>query len=70
MLHKGPYVRVRNNGIDCQVNHPIYGWIPTTLDENDVLTSVLWNEVNSSGVNIEDYVERDPNEPIIDSEIT
>lgn len=56
MFHRGPYKRVRDNGIDCEVNHPIYGWIPTTLDEKDRLTSAMWHEINSSGVDIEEYV--------------
>ena len=27
---------INNNGwIDCEIEHPIYGWIPYTLDPND-----------------------------------
>lgn len=26
---------LRNGDIDCEINHPEYGWIPITLSEND-----------------------------------
>jgi hypothetical protein len=32
---------IDNNGrIDCEIEHPVYGWIPYTLDPNDTDTTV------------------------------
>ena len=28
--------------IDCEINHPVYGWIPTTASANDAETKVLF----------------------------
>jgi hypothetical protein len=28
-------VRLENGNIDCEFNHPKYGWIPFTADPND-----------------------------------
>ena len=28
--------------IDCEINHPIYGWIPTTASANDAETASLF----------------------------
>lgn len=44
--------------IDCEVNHPAWGWIPTTLSPNDPITSALF-EVASQGV-VADYVPPPP----------
>jgi len=52
MEHRGPYQRVRDNGIDCEVLHPLWGWIPITLDSFDPPTADLWQEVENSGVTI------------------
>lgn len=27
--------RLENGWIDCEINHPVYGWIPFTCDPND-----------------------------------
>ena len=27
--------RTRNAAIDCEINHPVYGWIPFTCDSED-----------------------------------
>lgn len=27
--------RNENNSIDCEINHPIYGWVPFTCDPRD-----------------------------------
>lgn len=37
-----------HGGIDCQVNHPQYGWIPTTLSAEDSVTKDLFFELNNS----------------------
>lgn len=29
-------VFTEDNRIDCEINHPVYGWIPFTADSNDV----------------------------------
>lgn len=36
--------------IDCEINHPIYGWIETTLDPDDAATAALYEEVNKGEV--------------------
>jgi hypothetical protein len=28
--------RISNNRIDCEIDHPVYGWIPFTCDPTDV----------------------------------
>jgi hypothetical protein len=28
-------VRLDNGWIDCEINHPVYGWIPFTCDPDD-----------------------------------
>jgi hypothetical protein len=34
MNYRNP-IYIKNNMIDCEINHPIYGWIPFTCDPND-----------------------------------
>jgi hypothetical protein len=43
--------------IDCEVEHPKYGWIPFTADPNDVEAHgrKLFEQIKSDG-NISDYV--------------
>jgi hypothetical protein len=36
--------------IDCEINHPVYGWIPTTLSADDAETASLFNEVSTGSV--------------------
>ena len=38
-----------NNTIDCDIEHPVYGWIPTTLSPDDEETAELYEEVSTSG---------------------
>lgn len=45
-------------GVDCEINHPVYGWIPTTLSSDDALTSDLLAKVMSEIVPLE-YTESD-----------
>ena len=28
-------VKLDDDRIDCEINHPVYGWIPFTADAND-----------------------------------
>lgn len=44
--------------IDCEVDHPVWGWIPTTLSPHDPITSTLF-EVVSEG-DVADYVPLPP----------
>lgn len=37
----------QNNTIDCEVNHPVYGWIPTTLSPDDAETFDLYEKLKS-----------------------
>lgn len=50
------------NTIDVEINHPEFGWIPCTLDENDADTQDLFAEVQANA-EIEAYVE-----PVISDE--
>ena len=34
MNYRNP-IYTKNGMIDCEINHPIYGWIPFTCDPND-----------------------------------
>lgn len=36
-------------GIDCEVLHPVFGWIETTLSLDDLETAELFNEVKNNG---------------------
>lgn len=42
-------------GIDCEINHPVFGWIPSTLSEDDAETAGLFAQVLAAG-NIAAYV--------------
>ena len=35
MKYRNPVFATANT-IDCEINHPVYGWIPFTADPNDV----------------------------------
>ena len=35
MEYRNPQ-RTAGEAIDCEINHPVYGWIPFTADPNDV----------------------------------
>lgn len=36
MLEFRNAVRLEDGRIDCEINHPRFGWIPFTADPNDV----------------------------------
>ena len=38
-----------NGTIDCDIEHPVYGWIPATLSPDDEETAELYEEVSTSG---------------------
>jgi len=46
------YVLSNNSAIDVEINHAKYGWIPTTLIENDPYTEFnskeLWDDLRST----------------------
>lgn len=42
--------------IDCEIEHPVLGWIPTTLSPEDDATAALYGSVLSGG-NISNYIE-------------
>ena len=48
------YVNSDNSAIDLEINHETYGWVTTTLIENDPYTKfdseALWAEVTSGSV--------------------
>jgi len=44
-----------NGSIDCDIEHPMHGWIPTTLDINDAETAELFGLVNASGT-VAEYI--------------
>lgn len=45
MEHRGPYVYTDDGRIVCEINHPKFGWIPCTIDENDPPTQDIFNDV-------------------------
>ncbi len=38
---------LRNGTIDCEINHPEFGWIPTTLTEDDPVTFELHAKITA-----------------------
>ena len=50
--------------IDCEINHPVYGWIPFTADPNDI--EPLGNEV----FNAAKYIATAYVEPYTDPAVT
>lgn len=36
-----------NGSIDCEINHPDYGWIPCTASPNDPATADIFNKAKS-----------------------
>ena len=34
-LVRGPFVLNENGTIDCEFNHPFFGWLPFTADPDD-----------------------------------
>ena len=48
----------QHNAIDCEINHPVYGWIPFTADPNDVepLGAEVYQAAIDAG-NVAAYVE-------------
>lgn len=55
----------RTGLIDCEINHPVYGWIPFTVDPEDTGAQFdvkeLYDRIIANG-GIEPYVEPDPPE--------
>lgn len=49
--------------IDCEFNHPVYGWIPFTADPNDVEPHGREIFAQASGMNPAAYVEPAPPVP-------
>lgn len=50
------------NTIDCEINHPVHGWLPFTAspDDPEPLGQELYAEIIASGVPIEPYVAPPP----------
>ena len=50
--------------MDCEINHPTYGWIPYTITmddtDNTIDNAALINLIETSGVEVESYVEPTP----------
>jgi len=44
--------RIKGGLIDCEINHPVYGWIPFTCDPNDTgayfNVSALYAQINAN----------------------
>jgi len=51
----------QRNTIDCEINHPVYGWIPFTADPNDVepLGAAVYQAAIDAG-NVAAYVAPEP----------
>lgn len=60
--HRGPYKYVSGGRIDCEVNYARHGWHPCTVDENDEQTAALFAQLINSDIEIEPYVEPEPEE--------
>lgn len=41
--------------VDCEFEHPVYGWIPTTASPNDLPTAELYKQIIAAG-GIKPYV--------------
>jgi hypothetical protein len=56
MEYRNPQYTI-NGSIDCEIEHPVYGWIPFTASPDDVETSgrVLFEEITAKG-EIAEYV--------------
>ena len=50
---------VRGGLIDCDINHPVYGWIPTTLAPHDPPTAEMFHAVKAAGPEPYDSTEDD-----------
>lgn len=48
--------RLTDGRIDCEVNHPVLGWLPTTVSPDDAETAALFAEIEASGDDIPDAV--------------
>lgn len=66
--YRNPVLNITRNTIDCEINHPIHGWIPITLDKNsknsDIDMKGLFEiiEQNESDIQtVEDQINDDPN---------
>ncbi len=45
----------KNGAIDCEINHPKFGWIPFTAVKGDSKTDDFFTEMEASG-NVSEYV--------------
>lgn len=43
-------VKLDENRYDCEIEHPVFGWIPFTADKNDVEPHgrVIWAAIEAS----------------------
>lgn len=48
--------------VDCEINHPVYGWIPTTVSPDDGPTAPLYAMIVAAG-GIKPYVPPIPPPP-------
>ena len=48
------YIKSNNSLIDLEINHAVHGWLPYTLDKDDIHaefdSNAFWNEVVAAGV--------------------
>ena len=72
MEYRNPQWSV-NNFIDCEINHPKFGWIPFTADPNDTGTffdvAELYDEMKEDST-ILPYVPLPPEPPEVPAQIT
>ena len=64
MEHRGPYKYTESGMIDCEVNHPIYGWIPFSADENDSIGQSIFQEIVANE-EVEAYISPEPPIPTL-----
>lgn len=43
-------VRLDDGRYDCEIKHPVYGWVPFTADPNDVAPHgrMIWATINEA----------------------
>lgn len=55
--------------IDCEINHPVHGWIPTSLNNSDPVTTALYQRIVADEA-AEPYEEPAPPAPAVPQSIS
>lgn len=60
----------RDGTIDCEINHPVYGWIPFTASPSDSEEFGRAVFAEASKGDVAPYVEPEPTPPVIPDRVT